>query len=260
MRFTKACFSLTLVCSATLLALTACTTQTPMSKPIQTAQVLDTKVSKKRVKANYLLFLPEGYDANSPRRWPLILFLHGIGERGNDPWKVKIHGPPKVAEKMASFPFIVLSPQCPNGQWWSNEILTALLDEAVAKHKVDTNRIYLTGLSMGGFGAWSLAMEFPERFAAVAPLCGGGNPYYPNAYDARRRAALKSLPFWVFHGDQDRSVALVESERMVNALKKLGCDVKFTVYEGVGHDCWTQTYSDPRLYAWFLEHERKPLK
>jgi predicted peptidase len=241
---------------ATLLALTACTTQTSMPKPIQTAQVLNTTVSKK-AKANYLLFLPEGYDARSPKRWPLILFLHGIGERGSDPWKVKVHGPPKVAEQLTNFPFIVLSPQCPNGQWWSNEILIALLDETIARHNVDTNRIYLTGLSMGGFGAWSLALEFPERFAAVAPLCGGGNPYYPLAHTGRRKAALKSLPFWAFHGDKDPAVALEESERMVKAVQKLGCDVKLTIYPGVGHDCWTQTYNDPQLYEWFLQHERK---
>lgn len=225
----------------------------PQSK--QTAQLL-TKKTSETIKLNYLLFLPEDYAAKSSKRWPMILFLHGIGERGSDPWKVKVHGPPKVAEKMTNFPFIVVSPQCPDGQWWSNEILATLLDEAIAKYNVDTNRVYLTGLSMGGFGAWNLALEFPEKFAAVAPVCGGGNPYYPNAHNATRRAALKSLPFWAFHGDKDASVAIEESERMVKALKKFGCDVKFTVYPGVGHDCWTQTYNNPQLYEWFLEHER----
>ena len=109
---------------------------------------------------------------------------------------------------------------------------------------------------MGGFGAWNLALEFPERFAAIAPVCGGGNPYYPNGLNTRRKAALKSLPFWAFHGDKDPSVALEESERMVKALKRFGCDVKFTVYPGVGHDSWTQTYNNPELYEWFLAHER----
>ena len=243
---------------ASVLALTGCSTlpqPTPMVQSKQTAQLL-TKTRSKRINLNYLLFLPEGYAAKPSTNWPLILFLHGIGERGSDPWKVKVHGPPKIAEKMTNFPFIVISPQCPNGEWWSNEILGALLDEMIAKYQVDTNRLYLTGLSMGGFGAWNLALEFPQRFAAVAPVCGGGNPYYPNAYDARRKAVLKSLPFWVFHGDKDPSVALEESERMVKALKKFGCDVKFTVYPGVGHDCWTQTYNNPQLYEWFLEHKR----
>ena len=240
------------------LALTACTAtrhHTAMSKPKQTAKVLDKTVSR-RVKANYLLFLPDGYEAKPRARWPVLLFLHGIGERGSDPWKVKIHGPPKIAEQMTNFPFILVSPQCPNGQWWSNEILTALLDEIIAKYKADTNRVYLTGLSMGGFGAWNLALQYPERFAAVAPLCGGGNPYYIQSYNPTRKAALRALPFWVFHGEQDTAVAPEESRRMVDALKKIGCDIKFTLYPGVGHDCWTQTYNNPELYEWLLSHTR----
>ena len=225
----------------------------PQSK--QTAQLLARNKAEK-IKVNYLLYLPDEYKARSSKRWPLIFFLHGMGERGSDPWQVKVHGPPKVAEKMTNFPFIVVSPQCPNGEWWSNQILAALLDEVVVRYRVDTNRLYLTGLSMGGFGAWNLALEFPERFAAVAPVCGGGNPYYPNGFNTRRKAALKLLPFWAFHGDKDPSVALEESERMVKALKRFGCDVKFTVYPGVGHDSWTQTYNNPELYDWFLAHER----
>lgn len=226
-----------------------------MPKSKQTAQMFDKKVSK-RAKLNYLLFLPEGYEAKGKKRWPLIFFLHGIGERGSDPWKVKVHGPPKVAEKMSNFPFVVVSPQCPDGQWWSSETLMALLDDVIDRQKIDTNRIYLTGLSMGGYGAWSLALEYPERFAAAVPICGGGNPRYPNCYDATRKAALKALPFWVFHGDKDPAVSLDESERMVTALKKFGCDVKFTVYPGVGHDSWTQTYANPELYEWFVQHQR----
>src|SRR5436190_4387622 len=226
-----------------------------MPRSNQTAHVL-AKTSTEKVKLNYLLFLPDGYSATSKKRWPLILFLHGMGERGNDPWKVKVHGPPKVAEKMSNFPFVVVSPQCPDGQWWSSEALIALLDDVVDRYKIDTNRIYLTGLSMGGFGAWSLALEYPERFAAVAPICGGGNPRYPMSYDAARKSALKALPFWVFHGDKDTAVTIDESQRMVDALKKFGCDVKFTIYPGVGHDSWTQTYSNPELYEWFLQHER----
>jgi len=230
-----------------------------MPKTKQTARTLNKKVSR-RVKLDYLLFLPDGYQAKSKQRSPLIFFLHGIGERGSDPWKVKVHGPPKVAEKMTNFPFIVVSPQCPEGEWWSSEALMALLDDVIDRYKVDTNRIYLTGLSMGGFGAWTLALEHPERFAAAAPICGGGNPLYMNSYDAARRAALKSLPFRVFHGDKDTAVPLAESERMVQALKKFGCDIKLTVYPGVGHDSWTQTYANPELYEWFLGHERGPAR
>ena len=247
---------------AITVGLSACTTPNhsiEMRQTKQTAKVLNTTTTK-RVKVKYLLFLPENYQARSRDRWPLILFLHGMGERGNDPWKVKVHGPPKIAERVSNFPFLVVSPQCPDGEWWSNHHLAALLDEIIAQYKVDTNRIYLTGLSMGGFGSWSLAMEFPERFAAVAPICGGGNPLYPLAFNNERKAALKSLPFWAFHGDKDQSVALEESERMVNGLQKFGCEAKLTVYSGVGHDCWTETYNNPALYEWFLAHQRKPAR
>ncbi len=228
-----------------------------MPRPTETIQVLDRHIIK-RVKVHYLLFLPNEYTPEAGKRWPTILFLHGIGERGTDPQKVKLHGPPKVAEKMSNFPFIVVSPQCPDGEWWSNEVLGALLDEIVERYAVDTNRIYLTGLSMGGYGAWSLALESPGRFAAVAPICGGGNPRFAKAYDERRKADLRSLPFWAFHGDQDAAVTIDESERMVKALREFGCDVKFTVYPGVGHDSWTQTYDNPELYEWFLKQTRKP--
>jgi predicted peptidase len=222
---------------------------------MQTAEVLNSTISR-TIHLKYLLFLPKGYELDSSKRWPLILFLHGIGERGEDPWKVKAHGPPKVAEQMADFPFIVASPQCPDGRWWSNEELSALLDEVIAKRQVDPDRIYLTGLSMGGFGAWSLALTSPERFAAVAPICGGGTWQAARALDEKRAAALKSLPFWVFHGDKDTSIPPEESEHMVKGLREFGCEVRFSVYPGVGHDSWTETYNNPELYGWFLKHSR----
>jgi predicted peptidase len=242
-------------CALLLFATSSLYSEQAMPKAKQTARTLNKKITR-RIKSDYLLFLPDGYEAKSKKRWPLIFFLHGIGERGSDLWKVKVHGPPKVAEKMTDFPFVVVSPQCPDGEWWSSETLMALLDDVIDHHKIDTNRIYLTGLSMGGFGAWSLALERPERFAAVVPICGGGNPRYLNSYDASRKAALKSLPFWVFHGDKDTAVTIDESQRMVDALKKFGCDVKFTIYPGVGHDSWTQTYANPELYDWLLRHQR----
>src|SRR5947208_2640424 len=118
-----------------------------MPKPKQTARTFSKRISI-RAKSDYLLFLPDGFDSKKKQRWPLIFFLHGMGERGSDPWKVKLHGPPKVAEKMTNFPFVVVSPQCPDGQWWSSETLVALLDDVIDRYKIDTNRIYLTGLSM----------------------------------------------------------------------------------------------------------------
>jgi len=203
-----------------------------------------------KVKMNYLLFLPEGYE-KAEKPWPLILFLHGAGESGDDLQKVKIHGPPKIVETKRDLPFIVVSPQSP-GRGWNAETLIALLDDVVAKYKVDKDRIYLTGLSMGGFGSWTLAAAYPDRFAAVVPICGGGNPA-----DAKR---LKDLPIWVFHGAKDPVVPLARSEAMVNALKEAGGNVKFTVYPDAGHDSWTATYDNPELYKWMLEQRRKPPK
>src|SRR5436190_6010547 len=123
---------------------------------------------------NYLLFLPQGY-AESEKRWPLIFFLHGAGERGTDVSKVAIHGPPKRVREHPEFPFIVVSPQCPEGEVWSPDILLGLLEEVTKKHKVDVSRIYLTGLSMGGYGTWDLGLSHPEKFAAIVPICGGGD-------------------------------------------------------------------------------------
>jgi predicted peptidase len=211
----------------------------------QQAKVLEKQIT---VRLNYLLFLPEGYSAEGDKKWPLMLFLHGAGERGSDINKVKVHGPPKIVERRKDFPFIVISPQCPANSWWRPYELMALLDEIEGKYNVDKDRVYLTGLSMGGFGTWDLASQYPQHFAAIAPICGGGNPA-----QARR---LKDLPAWVFHGDADRVVPVALSDEMVEALKKAGADVKYTRYEGIDHDSWTKSYANEELYQWMLSHKR----
>jgi predicted peptidase len=213
---------------------------------------------KKTLTAEYLLFLPKDYRAKGGQSWPLMLFLHGAGERGTNIQKVTVHGPPKLVKNRPDFPFIVVSPQCPDGEMWSNETLLALLDEVIAKHKVDTNRIYLTGLSMGGYGTWSLALQYPERFAAIAPICGGGEPVRLMLTSKKKLAAVKSLGIWVFHGAKDPVVELAESQRMVDALKKAGVqEVEFTIYPEAQHDSWTESYNNEKLYEWFLRHERR---
>jgi predicted peptidase len=215
----------------------------------QSAQNLEKTITKV-VKANYLLYLPKDYGKEAEKKWPMILFLHGSGESGSDVEKVKVHGPPKLAAAGKEFPFIIVSPQAPASRiGWQVETLNALLDDIMAKYTVDQDRVYLTGLSMGGFGTWTLAMANPERFAAIAPICGGG--------DAFRVRRLKDMPIWVFHGAKDPTVPIKASEDMVEALKKAGGDVKFTVYPEAGHDSWTATYDNPELYTWFLEHTRK---
>src|SRR5665213_121793 len=238
-----------------LLGLAACTSlkNSTAMKPGQTAQKFHLE-RKQVLAADYLLCLPQGYDANSTRRWPLILFLHGAGERGTNIWLVAKHGPPKIDTTATNFPFMVVSPQCPEGKIWSNDLLLALLDDIEKKYAVDTNRVYLTGLSMGGFGTWSLGLSHPERLAAIAPICGGGDFITPLLAD---KSQLVSLPIWAFQGGKDPVVPPEESERMVNYLKKLGThEVKLTIYPESQHDCWTQTYANPELFEWFLQHSR----
>lgn len=196
---------------------------------------------------NYLLFLPDCNGIPQPLL-PTILFLHGAGERGSDLDEVKKHGVAKIVEEQLDFPFIVISPQCPRDQYWSVEKLSVLVDEVIASYPVDLDRVYLTGLSMGGYGTWHLAAAQPQRFAAIAPICGGGNP--------TQAAKLKNLPVWAFHGAKDDVVPLSESEIMVFALQGCGGNVKFTVYPEAKHDSWAQTYNNPELYQWFLQHRR----
>lgn len=207
------------------------------------------KTITKNLSCKYLLFLPEGY-GEKDKRWPLMLFLHGAGERGNDLNKVKVHGPPKIVEKKKDFPFIVISPQCPSGVWWNDklDVLINLLDEIIAQYDVDTERVYLTGLSMGGYGTWALASKYPDRFAAAAPICGGGMRIM--AY------GLKDVPIWAFHGAKDKVVPLEESEEMVAVVKARGGNVKLTVYPEAQHDSWTETYNNPELYEWLLKHRK----
>jgi predicted peptidase len=207
----------------------------------QRPQHLDRQV---RVQLNYLLYLPKDYDQQ--QSLPMLLFLHGAGERGDDLGQVKKHGPPKLIDGGKHFPFIVVSPQCPKDAWWQPQELLTLVDEIVEKYKVDEDRVYVTGLSMGGFGAWSLLGVAPKRFAAAAPICGGGQSFL----------ARSGVPVWVFHGAKDPVVPLEFSERMVAAVKEAGGEVKFTVYPDAGHDSWTETYENPELYTWLLEHRR----
>lgn len=194
----------------------------------------------------YWLYLPENYDQQE--KWPLLLFLHGAGERGENLELVKIHGPPKLIAAGKQLPFVVVSPQCPKDQRWQAADLCLLLDEIEAKQKIDKQRIYVTGLSMGGFGSWSLAAHAPDRLAAIAPICGGGDP--------ATAEKIAKLPIWVFHGGKDNAVPIERSQAMVDALKKLGSDVKFTIYPDAGHDSWTATYNNPEFFAWLLEQKR----
>ena len=199
------------------------------------------------VKNNYLLYTPEGYEDKDA--WPLMVFLHGAGERGDDLEKLKVHGPPKLIAQGKDFPCIVLAPQCPKHLWWYPQALLQLIDKIANEYKVDKSRIYLTGLSMGGFGTWALAAEHPDVFAAIAPICGGGSPEKAEAY--------VGIPTWVFHGAKDSVVPIALSEKMVEAIKAAGGEPKFTVYPEANHDSWTATYDNPEFYEWLFAQKKE---
>lgn len=199
------------------------------------------------VETNYQLYLPEGYASDTTKRWPLVMFLHGAGETGNDVERIKVHGLPKLINEGRQFPFIVVSPQASTYNWESKDLFK-LYEYIIKENRVDIERVYLTGLSMGGFGTWAMAIEYPELFAAIIPICGGG--------DISEIKRLKHMPVWCFHGDKDNIVSLSSSEEMVDALRKYNDNVNFTVYPGVGHDSWTVTYANDSIYDWMLQYTR----
>ncbi len=202
-------------------------------------------------KLGYLLFLPKDYGTKS-RKWPVMLFLHGSGERGDDLKLVKVHGPPKLVDSRPDFPFIVVSPQCPKERSWNGEVqqhvLAELLDSVLTRFAADPQRVVITGLSMGGFGSWSLTARHPLLFAAAVPICGGGDPS-----DAVK---LKGVPFWAFHGAKDKGVPLRLSEEMVSTIQNAGGTAKLTVYPEAEHDSWTETYKNEAVYDWLLLQRR----
>lgn len=196
----------------------------------------------------YWLYLPADYKAAGQRTFPLVLFLHGGGEGGDSLALVKKHGLPKLIAQGRSFPFVMIAPQNPKDQLWDDGLLLTLLDEIIDTHRIDEDRVYLTGMSRGGFGAWRMAIQNPDKFAALVPVCGGGLPDY-----AKR---IKHVPVWAFHGANDRTIPLSRSVAMVEALLAVGGNVKLTVYPEAGHDAWTQAYNSPALYEWMLQQSR----
>lgn len=205
----------------------------------------------------YLFSAPKGGMTNGA--FPLIFFLHGAGERGlggADMARICHYGIPRAVREMEDFPFYTVSPQCPPGMYWEDvePQLFSLLDETLADHPIDPTRVYLTGLSMGGHGTWVMALSQPERFAALVPVCP---PYPSRLITPDRLLRLRDMPIWVFHGQLDDIVPLMHSERMVTALRVINNPARFTVYPNARHDSWSETYANPDLYAWLLEHSRK---
>ncbi|MFD1315287.1 carboxylesterase family protein [Namhaeicola litoreus] len=204
----------------------------------------------KEVSMNYVIDYPENYK-KSKQNWPLIIFLHGSGERGTDASLLSVHGPLKYLAEGNSLDAVVVAPQLKEGQLWEADELYELLKEIVLKNKIDISRVYLTGLSIGGLGTWDFAIAYPELFAAVAPICAPIDYGFP-----RQVYVLKDKPVWVFHGAKDTVVPVTSSEKMVDAIKAAGGSPKFTVDPEADHDSWSKPYSDPEFYAWLLAQEQ----
>jgi predicted esterase len=195
----------------------------------------------------YLLYLPEHYAEDTSARWPLVLFLHGSGEVGDSLNWVTRNGPPKLAQAGKKFPFILVSPQS-NAYKWQTNYLMDLLAELKKTYRVDKQRIYLTGLSMGGFGVWAMAEDYPDEFAAILPLSGGG--------DTTQAWKLRYLPIWCFHGLKDNVVSPSGSIDMIKAVKQYNPGAKLTLYPDAGHDSWTTTYNNDSVYTWMLAQKK----
>lgn len=195
---------------------------------------------------DYLVTLPDGYDADPAQRWPLLVFLHGIGERGTDVQRVRKHGLPRYLDDGHRLPFVIVAPQCPDDEWWNLPAVEAYITSMVHRYRVDPDRVYLVGLSMGGYATWALAARHPERYAAVIPICGGG--------ETRWAPRLRDLPLWAFHGALDETVPAHLSQDMIDAIKAAGGSPRFTLYPDAHHDAWTATFNNPEIYRWLLEH------
>lgn len=219
------------------------------AKTVQTSTSKSPLVPSTSKTYPYLAYTPEGYNKDDKKEWPLIIYLHGSSCKGNNLEKLKKYGPPFYLERGMQVDAIVISPQCPsNKNWTVGTWFDSFYKELKTKYKIDPSRVYLTGMSLGGFGTWDLASRYPDIFAAIVPLCGGGR--------ANMAEKMKDIPTWVFHGDLDQKVKLSRSEEMVNAMKNLGSTPKFSILKGQGHGI-QKVYSDQTVYEWLLSHQKK---
>lgn len=214
------------------------TPQTP-GTTVQTADYKQGNIDE------YLLYIPDAYNEMKTYKWPVVIFLHGVEEIGNDIDVIRKMGLPKVVKGKQ---FVMIAPQC-TAVWWNTDVLQQLYKEVLTKYHVDSSRIYLTGLSMGGFGTWNWAQASPEKFAAIVPICGIGTPL--------QACVLKQMPVWAFHNADDPIVTVAGSRDMVNALQACGSSlVKYTESPTGGHDAWTKAYADTALYSWMLKQHQ----
>lgn len=200
----------------------------------------------------YYVFLPKDYEAG--KKYPMIVFLHGAGERGNgrdELEKVFKHGLPKYAKEGMDIPALLVCPQCPAPFVWNNMVilLKKVIDSAAREYGADMSRISITGCSMGGFGTWEMGLTYPNYFSAIAPICGGGLSW--------RCGNLKDMPIWAFHGDADDTVPPKNSLEMVDSVNDKGGKAKLTVFHGVGHESWVPAYLETKLIDWLIAQRRE---
>jgi dienelactone hydrolase len=220
----------------------------------------------KGITYRFQVYLPEEWRRDDHKEWPIMLFLHGRGERGSEGlWQTQVGLPQAVRDHPDRWPFILVMPQCPLDHFWTDrEMLTvamAALDQEAQEFHADPDRTYLTGLSMGGYGAWELARLHPHRFAAVAIAAGGIFwSYAPSRWEqaatlpGEYARAIGRTPLWLFHGSDDKVVLPRQSELLYEAVKANGGRVRLWIYQGFKHDCWTRAYNEPELPRWFLSH------
>ena len=202
---------------------------------------------------NYLLFMPDDTSAVIDGKYPLLISLHGIGDRGNNVQLLKRDGMPKILDGYRTFPFIVVSPQCPESTEWyydrTDHLTIALIRDIIDRYPVDPNRVYATGYSMGGIGTYDLAIRYPDTFAAILPVAARAETYWDIC-------DMKEVPTWAFHGSLDDLVPLHKGQFIYSVLKNCGCNINLTIYSGVYHNSWTQTYNNPAVYEWLLKHRK----
>lgn len=209
---------------------------------------------------DYCVFVPPDYDPNRP--WPVILFLHGSGERGTNGFLQTEVGLGTTLRRIHTLvPAVVVMPQCrPNDVWWSEPMTRLALDcveKTSREYHLDRDRFYITGLSLGGAGAWQIAARIPEAVAAVVPVCGFAELGQSTGLHVKLADALKDVPAWVFHGARDDRVPVIKAREMVGALKERGAAVRYTEFPEGGHAVWDQAYGDPALWKWLFEQRRR---
>ena len=242
---------------------------TAQPMPMQETGFLNRKVELHGASYRFQVYLPQEWRREDHRQWPVILFLHGRGERGSEGmWQTQIGLPQAVRDHPERWPFVIVMPQCPLANYWTDPEMQAMamaaLDQETEEFHLDTERSYLTGLSMGGYGAWELARLHPRRWAAVAIAAGGVFwSYAPERWQeaatlpAEYARAVGRLPLWLFHGAEDTMVAPRQSEMLFEAVKAAGGNVRLWIYQGLKHDCWTRAYNEPELPRWLLSHKNE---